>query len=261
MRRRRPPVAVAVPAALAAAFFVVPLAGLMHRAPWSDAWSYVTSPTVRTALRLSMITSISAVAASFVLGLPLAMLLARHSFPGRRVLRALVTLPLILPPVVGGLALLYGLGRRGLVTGWLDRALGVSIPFTTTAAVLAATFVAMPFFVISAEAGIRSMDERYEEAAATLGAGRWTIFRRVTLPLLAPSLAAGAVLTWARALGEFGATIIFAGNNRTRTRTMPLAVFQAFEESPGAAAMLSLILLGISLTVLLLLRDRWLTTA
>jgi molybdate transport system permease protein len=194
-----------------------------------------------------------------VLGVPLAWLLARVEFAGRRLVRALVTVPLVLPPVVGGLALLLVFGRRGLIGGWLDETFGVTLAFTTTGVVLAEAFVAMPFLVIAVEGALRGADARYEEAAATLGAGRWTTFRRVTLPLVAPGVAAGAVLCWARALGEFGATITFAGNRPGVTQTMPLAVYVELERDLDAAIVLSLILLVVSVAILAGLRDRWIT--
>jgi molybdate transport system permease protein len=168
---------------------------------------------------------------------------------------------MVLPPVVGGVALLLAFGRRGLVGQWLFQWFGVQLPFTTAGAIVAETFVAMPFLVITVEAGLRSMDLRYEEAARTLGAGRWLVIRRITLPLIAPSLFAGGVLCWARALGEFGATITFAGNFPGRTQTMPLAVYIDLETRPEAAIVLSLVLLAVSLLVLVLLRDRWLGAA
>jgi molybdate transport system permease protein len=182
--------------------------------------------------------------------------LARARLPGRSVLRALVTLPLVLPPVVGGVALLLAFGRRGIVGRHLDAWFGVTLPFTTTAVVLAETFVAMPFLVITVEGALRGADIRYEEASATLGASRWTTFRRVTLPLIAPSVLAGAVLCWARALGEFGATITFAGNFPGTTQTMPIAVYIALETDPDAAIALSLVLLVVSVVILVALRDR-----
>jgi molybdate transport system permease protein len=157
---------------------------------------------------------------------------------------------MVLPPVVGGVALSEAFGRRGLVGQYLDRWFGITLPFTTTSVILAETFVAMPFLVITVEAALRSLDTRYEAAGATLGAGRWTVVRRITLPAIAPSLAAGAALTWARALGEFGATITFAGNLKGVTQTMPLAVYLAFESDPGSAIVLSLVLLAVSITVL-----------
>jgi molybdate transport system permease protein len=194
-----------------------------------------------------------------IVGVPLAWVLARVSFPGRRLVRALVTVPLVLPPVVGGVALLLALGRNGLVGQWLDRWLGLTLPFTTPGVVLAEAFVALPFLVISVEGALRAADLRYEDAAATLGASRWTTFRRVTLPLIAPGIGAGAVLCWARALGEFGATITFAGNYPGRTQTMPLAVYLALETDPQAAIVLSLVLLAVSVLVLAGLRGRWLS--
>jgi molybdate transport system permease protein len=168
---------------------------------------------------------------------------------------------MVLPPVVGGVALLLAFGRRGIAGRFLDQAFGVHLPFTTAGAIMAEAFVAMPFLVITVEAGLRSMDLRYEEAARTLGAGRWLLLRRVTLPLIAPSLFAGAVLCWARALGEFGATITFAGNFPGTTQTMPLAVYVELETRPEAAIVLSVLMLGVSLAVLVTLRDRWLGSA
>jgi molybdate transport system permease protein len=256
--RPRAPLALAAPAAIALAFLVLPLLGLLARAPWESMPRRLAAPGVLTALRLSLVTATVATVASVALGVPLAWLLARTRFPGRRLVRALVTLPLVLPPVVGGVALLLVFGRRGLLGPWLEAA-GVSIPFTTTAVVLAETFVAMPFLVISVEGALRAADARFEEAAATLGAGPWTVFRRVTLPLVVPGVAAGAVLCWARALGEFGATITFAGNFPGRTQTMPLAVYLALESDPAAAIVLSLLLLAVSVAVLAALRERWIS--
>ena len=256
--RQRPPMALLVPAAAGAAFVVLPLVALLQRAPWGDLADELAAPAVREALGLSLITSVAATAVSVVLGVPLAWVLARVAFPGRSLLRAAVTLPMVLPPVVGGAALLFALGRRGLVGSWLDDALGISLPFTTAGVVVANTFVAMPFLVVSVEGALRQADRRYEDAAATLGAGRWTVLTRVTLPLVRPSLVAGALLCWARALGEFGATITFAGNLPGRTQTMPLAVFLALERDRGSAVALSLVLVAVSLVVLVALRDRWL---
>ena len=255
------PIGFAVPAALAVGFLAVPLVGLLGRAPWGDMGAELSSPRVLEALRLSLVCSLGAVAVSLLLGLPLAFLLARVEFPGRNLVRALTTLPMVLPPVVGGVALLLAFGRRGLAGRWLDQVFGITLPFTTAGAILAEAFVAMPFLVITCEAGLRAMDRRYEDAAATLGAGRWLTFRRVTLPLIAPSLGAGVALCWARALGEFGATITFAGNLPGVTQTMPLAVYLALETDLEAAIALSLILLAISLAVLVALRDRWFPAA
>ena len=254
----RVPAPLLVPALLAVAFLVLPLVGLVVRAPWPELWPRLTSPGVGEALRLSLVTATLATLVSLVLGVPLAWVLARSGARGRSVLRALVTVPLVLPPVVGGVALFAVLGRQGLLGRWLDEVFGVTIPFTTAAVVIAETFVAMPFLVISVEGAIRAADARFEDAAATLGADRWTTFRRVTLPLVTPGIAAGAVLCWARALGEFGATITFAGNFPGTTQTMPLAVYLALQDDPDAAVVLSLVLLVVSIATLLLLRDRWL---
>jgi molybdate transport system permease protein len=243
------------------AFLVLPLAGLLIRAPWSTLPERLGEPQVLEALRLSLVTATIATAVCLVLGVPLAWLLARVAFPGRRLVRALVTIPLVLPPVVGGVALLLVLGRRGLAGQWLEATFGFSLPFTTAGVVVAEAFVAMPFLVISVEGALRAADLRYEEAAATLGASRWTVFRRITMPLIAPGIVAGAVLCWARALGEFGATITFAGNFPGRTQTMPLAVYLALETEPEAAIVLSLVLLVVSVAILAALRDRWVTTA
>jgi len=258
VRAERPPVLFVVLATVGVAFFVLPLAGLVYRAPWETALSDLTSSEAITALRLSFVVSIAATALALLLGIPLAWIYARVAFPGRDIARALTTLPMILPPVVGGVALLFAFGRRGLFGQALDSMFGIRLPFTTAGAVLAATFVAMPFLVLTVEAGLRSMDRRYEDAARTLGAGRWVVFRRVTLPLVAPSIFAGAVLSWARALGEFGATITFAGNLPGTTQTLPLAVYIALETRPEVAIMLSLVLLAISLAILVGMRDRYL---
>ncbi|MGR6920354.1 ABC transporter permease [[Actinomadura] parvosata] len=246
-----------VPALAGLVFLTLPLAGLLVRAPWSTLPRRLAEPHVLEALRLSLITATVATAGCLLLGVPLAWLLARTEFPGRRLVRALVTVPLVLPPVVGGVALLLVLGRRGLVGQWLEGAFGVTLPFTTAGVVVAEAFVAMPFLVISVEGALRGADRRYEEAAATLGASRWTVFRRVTLPMVMPGVVAGAVLCWARALGEFGATITFAGNFPGTTRTMPLAVYLALETEPEAAIVLSLVLLAVSVVILASLRDRW----
>jgi molybdate transport system permease protein len=254
----RAPLALAIPAIAGLAFLVLPLAGLLIRAPWTTLPQRLTEPGVLAALRLSLLTASLATAVCLLLGVPLAWLLARARFPGRRLVRALVTVPLVLPPVVGGVALLLVFGRRGLIGGWLDSTFGFSLPFTTTGVVVAEAFVAMPFLVISVEGALRGADARFEEAAATLGASRWTAFRRVTLPLIGPGVAAGAVLCWARALGEFGATITFAGNFPGRTQTMPLAVYLALEQDLDAAIVLSLVLLVVSVAILAGLRDRWL---
>ncbi|MGY0020549.1 molybdate ABC transporter permease subunit [Streptomyces sp. cg35] len=263
-RRRRvrtAPLPLLLPALVGLAFLVVPLLALLVRAPWRDLPSQLTSTEVWQALQLSLVCATLATLVSLVLGVPLAWLLARTEFRGRGLVRALVTLPLVLPPVVGGVALLTALGRNGIVGQYLDSWFGITLPFTTTGVVIAEAFVAMPFLVISVEGTLRAADPRYEEAAMTLGASRFTAFRRVTLPLIAPGIAAGSVLAWARALGEFGATITFAGNFPGRTQTMPLAVYLAMQSDPAAAIALSLVLLAVSITVLAGLRDRWMTAS
>jgi molybdate transport system permease protein len=257
--RVRAPAVLVIPAAVGLAFLLLPLAGLLIRAPWASMPQRLRAPGVLTALRLSLFTATIATLVCVVLGVPLAWLLARLEFPGRRLVRAVVTVPLVLPPVVGGVALLLVFGRRGLIGGWLDSTFGITLPFTTAGVILAEAFVAMPFLVIAVEGALRGADDRYEEAAATLGASRWTAFRRITLPLVAPGIAAGAVLCWARALGEFGATITFAGNFPGRTQTMPLAVYLALETDLQSAIVLSLILLVVSVAILASLRDRWIT--
>ncbi|KJK43396.1 molybdate ABC transporter permease [Lentzea aerocolonigenes] len=257
--RSRLPVVLVLPAIAGLAFLLVPLAGLLIKAPWATLPSQLFSAEVGQALRLSLICASLATVVCLVLGVPLAWLLARSDLPGRGVLRALVTVPLVLPPVVGGVALLLVLGRRGIVGQHLDQWFGISLPFTTAGVVLAEAFVAMPFLVISVEGALRAADPRYEEAAATLGASRWLTFRRVTLPSVMPGVIAGTVLCWARALGEFGATITFAGNFPGRTTTMPLAVYLALETDPDAAIVLSIVLLLVSVAVLAGLRDKWIS--
>jgi molybdate transport system permease protein len=256
--RTRPPWALVPLAVIAVAFVVLPFVALLQRAPWGDIIELLTRPIVSDALRLSIETSLAATAMSLLFGVPLAWALARTHFRGRSLVRGLVTLPMVLPPVVGGAALLFAFGRRGLVGQPLYDGTGFLLPFSTWGVVAANTFVAMPFLVLTVEAGLRSADRRYEDAAATLGASRWTVFRRVTLPMVLPSVVAGATLCWARALGEFGATVTFAGNLQGRTQTMPLAVFLALESDRGAAIALSLVLIAVSLAVLVPLRDRWL---
>ena len=254
------PTALWLPAAAAVAFLVLPLIGLLARAPWRGLGHYLGDPRVTEALRLSVICSLGSLGIAILLGVPLAWLLARRDFHGRSLVRALVTLPLVLPPVVGGVALLLAFGRKGVLGPPLD-AIGIRLPFTTTAAVIAGAFVAMPFLVLAVEGAIAGLDERYEEVAATLGSSPWRVFRTVTLPLVGPGLAAGAALAWARALGEFGATITFAGNLPGETQTLPLAVYLLLQDDPDAATAVSLLLLAVSVVVLVTLRGRWLSTA
>ena len=246
------------PGLVALAFLVLPLIGLVIRAPWGHMASVLSGTDAVQALELSLWTATAATGVALVIGVPLAWLLARTVFPGQRLVRALVTLPLVLPPVVGGVALLLAFGRAGFIGRLLNSWFGVTIPFTPVAVVMAETFVAMPFLIVTVEGALRSANLGYEEAAATMGAGKMTVFRRVTVPMIAPSLAAGAVLCWARALGEFGATITFAGSFPGQTETMPIAVYYALETDPDAAIALSLILLVVSIAVLVSLRDRWL---
>jgi molybdate transport system permease protein len=251
------PLLLAVPAVLALVFLLLPLVGLLLRAPWADAVQVLGSPGAVQALRLSLVTATVSTAVVVVLGVPLAWLLARPGQRGASLLRALVTVPLVLPPVVGGVALFTVLGRSGLLGRPLYTLTGFAFPFTPYAVVLAQVFVALPYLVLAVEGALRASDRRFEEAASTLGARPATVFRRVTLPLVGPGIAAGAVLAWARALGEFGATITFAGSFPGTTRTMPLEVYLALETDPGAALLLAVLLLAVSVAVLLLLRDRW----
>jgi molybdate transport system permease protein len=248
----------AVPATLAVLFLLVPLGAMLLRTPWTSLSRILREGSVLHALRLSLLCASAATLVSLLVGVPLAWVMARARFRGISLLRALVTLPLVLPPVVGGVALLLAFGRMGVVGRYLDLWFGLTLPFTTLGVIVAEAFVAMPFLIVTVEGAFRGLDRGYEEAAATLGASRFTTFRRVTLPLVGPSLAAGSVLCWARALGEFGATVTFAGNFPGRTQTMPLAVYLAMETDPDAAIALSLVLLVVSVAVLAFLRDRWL---
>ncbi|MCX5384912.1 ABC transporter permease [Streptomyces sp. NBC_00083] len=256
-RRPRPPVALALPALLAIAFLLMPLLGVLTRTSWGELGTDLTSPEVTEALRLSLVVSFWALGLSLLLGVPLAWLLARVEFPGKALVRSLVLLPMVLPPTVGGVALLLGFGRRGLIGPWLENTFGITLPFHTSGAVVAATFVAMPFLVISLEGALGGLRPRYEETAASLGASPVRVFLTVTLPMVAPGLAAGAALTWARALGEFGATITFAGNLPGTTQTLPLQVYLLLQDSPEAATSVSLLLLAIAMAVLVALRGRW----
>ncbi len=250
-----------IPAGAALLLLVLPVLGLLVRAPWATLPERLTDPAVLDALRLSLITATATALTCLVLGTPLAWLLARSTIRGRRALRALVTVPLVLPPVVGGVALLAAFGRRGIAGEWLFETFGFRLPFSTLGVVVAQTFVAMPFLVLAVEGALRSADPRYDDVAATFGASRWQTFRRVTLPLALPGVLAGTVLAWARALGEFGATITFNGSYQGTTRTMPLAIYGALASDFDAAILLSLVLLVVSVGILVLLRERWLTGA
>jgi len=253
----RPPALLLAPAAVAVVFLLVPLVALLARTPWPEFFARLVEPDILDALRLSFETSLMALVLVVLVGVPLAWALARVDFPGRSVLRALVIVPLVLPPVVGGVALLTAFGRNGIVGQPLREVFGVSLPFTTAAVVLAHAFVSLPFFVLSVEGAVRATNRELDVVAATLGASRWTIFRSVTLPLAGPGLLAGLVLAWARALGEFGATITFAGNYPGTTRTMPSAIYVALQGDTDAAIVLSVILMIVSVAVLALLRERW----
>lgn len=252
-----PPRSVLVVAGVGVVAVALPFLALLLEVPWAALPGVLLGPTALEALRLSLVTSVAATLVAAVLGLPLAFLLARASFPGRALVRALVLLPLVLPPVVGGTTLLAVLGRRGLLGGPLEDLTGLVLPFSTAGVVVAATFVAMPFLVVTVEGALRGLDGRHEAAAATLGATPWTVLRRVTLPMVRPALVAGLALTWARALGEFGATLTFAGSLQGRTRTLPLAVFVALEGDRDTAFALSLVLVAVSLAVIVALRHRW----
>jgi molybdate transport system permease protein len=254
----RPPAILLVPAALASTFLVVPLVTLVLETPWTELATLLGTEAVRAALTITAVTSLATVLACLLLGTPLAWLLARVEFRGRSLLRAAVTVPLVLPPVVAGVALVTALGRNGLVGGPVRDLTGYTVPYTTLAVVLAHTFVSMPFYVLAVEGALRASAQEYDVVAATLGADRWTTFRRVTLPLALPGVVAGAVLAWARSLGEFGATITFAGNYPGTTQTMPTLVYGALQSDPEIARTLSMILLVVSLAILAALRNRWL---
>lgn len=248
-------------AGLAVVLLVLPILGLLQRMPWSSLPDLLADDVTLDALRVSLVVSLIAAMFVLVLGTPLAWALGRTDLPGRRIVRALVVLPMVLPPVVGGTALLFALGRRGLVGQWLDRWFGLTLPFTLSGAIVAATFVALPFYVIAVEGALRTARRELDDLegiASTLGAPPFTVLRRITLPRLLPAMGAGLALAWARALGEFGATITFAGNLPGRTQTLPLATFLALQSEPERALALSLVMLAVALAVLLPLRDRWL---
>ncbi len=255
---RRIPVALLVPAVVALAFLTLPVVALFTRVAVVDLPSRLREPLVLDALRLSVVTSTISTLLCVVLGVPLAWVIARRGLRLRQLLRILVVLPLVLPPVAGGISLLVLLGRNGLV-GRMLASVGVSLPFTTAGTIVAQTFVALPFLVLAAEGAFRNVDQRLEDVAASLGASQLRVFRRVTVPVAAPGIVAGVVLAWARALGEFGATITFAGSLPGRTETLPLALYRALEQSTEAAISVGLVLLAFSIAVLLLLRERWWT--
>lgn len=246
---RRPPLSLATAALVGVVFLALPLVALIRRAPWGDFPHLLTTQSARDALRLSLECSLGALAAALLVGVPLAWVLARVDMPGKAVLRGVVTLPLVLPPVVGGVALLLAFGRRGIVP--------LHLAFTTWGAMAAEAFVALPFLVLTIEGALRAVDERYDDVAATLGSGPLRTFWRVTIPTVMPAVVAGGALAWARALGEFGATITFAGNLPGTTQTLPLDVYLTLESNPDEATALSVLLLVVSLLVLVALRRRW----
>jgi len=254
----RHPAAIVVPAAIGFAAVVAPVAGLLQRAAWSSMWASLTDDDVADALGVSLAVSLAAAALCVLLGLPMAWALARVEGRWMGVVRALVMLPMVMPPVVAGTALLFALGRRGLIGQWIEALFGVTLPFTTAGAIVAATFVALPFFVTTLESAMRAGGSDLDEAAAACGAGPLRTFMLVTLPAHRGAVAAGATLAWARALGEFGATVTFAGNLAGRTRTLPLQTFLALESDPEAAVAISVLLLAVSVAVLVGLRGRWL---
>lgn len=256
MTAARAPRTVTVLAALGAAFLAVPLLALLLSTPWGRFAELAGDETVRSALRVSLVASLLATGLAIVVGVPIGVVLARGPRWVQRPLRALALLPLVLPPVVGGVALLLAFGRRGVVGGFVADATGVALPFSLAGVVVAEAFVALPFVALATEAGLARVDRRLEQAAASLGASDWGILRRVTLPLAAPSVAAGIALAWARALGEFGATITFAGSLPGVTETMPVAVYLELEGDPGGAYLLSVLLLAVSVAVLVLARVR-----
>jgi molybdate transport system permease protein len=256
---RRPsnvPVPLWIPAVAALALVILPVLGLFARTDLTRLPALLTSPVALDALSLSLRTGLVSTALSLVLGGPLALVLARSRMRGARVIRALVLLPVVLPPVVGGLALLYLLGRTGPLGHLLDIAFGVSLPYTTAAVVLAQTFVAMPFLVLGLEGALRTAGARYEQVAATLGASPWLAFRRVTVPLLLPALGSSLVLAFSRAMGEFGATITFAGSLEGTTQTLPLAVYTTAQSDVDSAVAMSLLLVVVALVVIVVARPK-----
>ena len=237
------------PAVVGGIFIVLPLVAMLARVQWSQFWTLITSDSSIDALRLSLQTSTASTVLCLLLGTPMALVLARAQFPGLRPARSLVLLPLVLPPVVGGIALIYTYGRLGLIGQYLDT-FGIRVAFTTTAVVIAQTFVALPFLVLSLEGSLRSAGRRYEAVAATLGATPTTVLRRVTIPLVLPGLFSGAVLAFARSLGEFGATLTFAGSLQGVTRTLPLEIYLRRETDAQGAVALSLVLVVVAVLVI-----------
>ena len=266
--RRRPgglvqvglPAWVYLPAAAGALFVIVPLVAILLKIDWAHFIPLITSESSRAALLLSLKTAAASTLVCIVLGVPMALVLARGRFPGQSILRALVLLPLVLPPVVGGIALLYTFGRQGLLGQQLE-VLGIRLAFSTAAVVLAQSFVSLPFLVVSLEGALRSAGEGYEGVAATLGARPTTVLRRVTLPLVVPGLVSGTVLAFARSLGEFGATLTVAGSLQGVTRTLPLEIYLQRETDPDAAVALSLLLIVVAALIVVASTSRRLSGA
>lgn len=256
--RDQRPKSLVVLGVVALLFLIIPLLAILFEAPWGNFLSIASSPTTLEALRVSLIASVSAAGLAFATGVPLAWLLARDVLPFTRLWRALVIVPLVLPPVVSGVALLSAFGRRSLVGGWIYDVTGFQFPFSLAGVIVATTFVALPFLVITVEGAIRSVDQDIEDAAAVDGATTTRIFWSITLPSIAPALVAGTVLAWARAIGEFGATITFAGNLEGTTQTMPLAVYTALESDRDSALALSIMLLVVAVAILVSLRGHYL---
>jgi len=253
---RRPPQWVIVLALVPAVVLGAPLFALLWRLPWSDLGGALSSEAATSALGLSLTTSLAATVLCIIFGLPLAWMLSTGTGVATRVIRALCLLPIVLPPVVGGVALLLSFGRRGVIGQWLAD-VGIQLSFSTAGVVLAQSFVALPFFVLSVEAALRQLDVEFAEVAHVHGASPIRVFVSITLPSIAPAVAAGAILAWARALGEFGATVTFAGSLQGTTQTLPLAVYDLLERDPAEAVVLSAVLVVVAVTVLVLLRDRW----
>jgi molybdate transport system permease protein len=252
------PFVVVPPTVIGVLFLLLPTLAILIRTPWSRLGSIYQRQGVWTALRLSAESSLEATALSLIFGVPLAWALARVRLPGMGVVRAVVTIPLVLPPVIGGVALFNALGRNGVLGDPIHAVLGRDLPFSFPAIVLAQTFVAMPFLVITVEGAFRIADRGVEEAAATLGASRSRTFLRVTLPLVLPAIVLGSVLCWARALGEFGATLLVGGNVRGVTQTLPTLVLSVFNNDPADAPALALPLMAVAVIVIGALRDSWL---
>ena len=256
--RQSPPLVVA--AVIGALFVALPVLGIVVRMPWSDAGSILGSDTVRTAAWLSVQTSLVAALVATVLGVPLAWMMSRTRGTATTVVRSLVITPMLLPPVVAGIALLTVFGRRGIIGSSLLGWWGVSIPFTRTAVVMAQVFVSLPFLVLAVESAFRQLDAGLEDAARTLGASPWRVFATVALPGARGAVGAGIALAWARSLGEFGASITFAGSFPGRTQTVPMAVYELVATDYEASLVLSFAMVAVAVVVIAALRDRWMVT-